>query len=344
MEVTGKVLREVEFRDRLRGYDTDEVDEFLEKVAVGVDALNARIEELETRLASQPKPAEPAIAPAPAMPSMDDDAIRRTLVLAQRTADLAVGEAREEAARLVEEAKTEAETLVARAEEAARRLRAEAEEEMQARVARLGEERERLDREVRSLTRMVEGERERLTESLSAALRYVRETLAVGDEAAARASAEGETTPPRDGPSGAGEPLSRRSARAGEPPGGDRPAASDDGTSPPTTAVPASPPPPPPKAAIQPELPDVEAEIHEDAATAAWSPKAEPGAGHVGRPRPMTAAEPAEPAEPAGEGEAEEALWERWAAGRDLGVVPGPADFSRRPSGTRAEHDRGWSA
>ncbi len=39
MDITGKVLREVEFRDRLRGYDTDEVDEFLEEVAVAVDEL-----------------------------------------------------------------------------------------------------------------------------------------------------------------------------------------------------------------------------------------------------------------------------------------------------------------
>src|SRR5258707_1112581 len=39
MEISAKVLREVEFRDRLRGYDTDEVDEFLEEVAVAVEEL-----------------------------------------------------------------------------------------------------------------------------------------------------------------------------------------------------------------------------------------------------------------------------------------------------------------
>ena len=43
MEISAKMLREVEFRDRLRGYDTDEVDEFLEKVAIGIDELRAEL-------------------------------------------------------------------------------------------------------------------------------------------------------------------------------------------------------------------------------------------------------------------------------------------------------------
>ena len=208
MEVTGKVLREVEFRDRLRGYDTDEVDEFLEKVAVGVDALNARIEELEVRLAAKPKEApEPLAAVAPAPVTMDDDAIRRTLVLAQRTADLAVSEARDEASRLVEEAKAEADGLVARADEAAQRLRAEVDAEVQERLTRLGEERERLERDVRALARVVAEERERLTESLTSALRFVRDTLSIGDEAAARAD---------EPSSGGAAPVAPRWSASGE--------------------------------------------------------------------------------------------------------------------------------
>jgi len=39
MEITGKVLREVEFRDRLRGYDFEEVDEdaFLDESLENLD-------------------------------------------------------------------------------------------------------------------------------------------------------------------------------------------------------------------------------------------------------------------------------------------------------------------
>ncbi|MDA8035170.1 MAG: DivIVA domain-containing protein [Actinomycetota bacterium] len=335
MEVTGKVLREVEFRDRLRGYDTDEVDEFLEKVAVGVDALNARIEELEVRLAAKPKEApEPlaAVAPAPAPVTMDDDAIRRTLVLAQRTADLAVSEARDEASRLVEEAKAEADGLVARADEAAQRLRAEVDAEVQERLTRLGEERERLERDVRALARVVAEERERLTESLTSALRFVRDTLSIGDEAAAR------TDEPS---SGGAAPVAPRWSASGEATGRPAGRAEESGAGA-TVEVPGA---PVVAQAPAPELPDVEAEIDEDAASAAWSPRTEHGRGHVGRPRPMstTSGEHRDAGEDEA-GEGEEALWERWAAGRDLGVVPGPGDFGRRAANGRPERDRGWSA
>ena len=51
MEISGRILREVEFRDRLRGYDTDEVDEFLEKVAVAVDELVAELGAARDKLA-----------------------------------------------------------------------------------------------------------------------------------------------------------------------------------------------------------------------------------------------------------------------------------------------------
>lgn len=327
MEVSGKVLREVEFRDRLRGYDTDEVDEFLEKVAVGIDALRGRLDELEAALAAQPKAAEPA--PAPAAPALDDDAIRKMLVLAQRTADMAVGEARDEAARIVDEARADAEAAVARAEDAARRLRNDAEQELQARVARLGEERDRLERDVRSLSRLVEEERSRLTESLTSTLRFVRESLAIGDETAKRAA-----DPPDEGPRLAPEPSSGWHGEGGgveEAP----PAAAERAE--PGPQRPARTERPPGSDAVQTEIPDIEAELSEDAASAVWSAR-EPGGGHVGTPRPIGAV-----GEPAGDGEADEALWERWAAGRDLGVVPGPADFGRRP-GAHAERDRGWPA
>lgn len=344
MEVTGKVLREVEFRDRLRGYDTDEVDEFLEKVAVGVDALTARLEELDAQLAAQARQPQPQAPPPPAS-SADDDTIRRTLVLAQRTADLAISEARDEATRLLGEAREEAEALVGRAEENARRMRAEAEQELNARVARLGDERERLEREIRSLARIVEDERTRLTDSLSSALRFVQDTLNVSEEAsrsveaseAPRPAPEGGSSlfdapvppvppvPPATTPTPAS--AAHDGAQAGDPPPARAERSERDGRDGRVDAGPEM------------RIPDVEREVDEDAASAAWNPRSEPGRGHVGTPRRM-----GPPEGPSGEGEAEEALWERWAAGRDLGVVPGPADFDRRAASPRGERDRGWSA
>jgi len=181
MEISGKVLREVEFRDRLRGYDTDEVDEFLEKCAVAIDEMHAEIARLSSQRGSVPAP---AAAPAPVravddIPTFDDDSIRRTLVLAQRTADLAVSEARAEADRILAEAHAEADAMVAQAQDTVRKLRGDAEQESQNRVERLESERERLERETGSLVALLNTERERLTQGLGAALRFVEETLVI---------------------------------------------------------------------------------------------------------------------------------------------------------------------
>jgi DivIVA domain-containing protein len=169
MDLTSKLLRDVEFRDRLRGYDTDEVDEFLERVAVGVDDLHA---ELDAARSSAPAPA-PAPPVAPRSPIEDDDSIRRTLVLAQRTADLAIAEARTEADRLVEDARAESHRLVTEARDAAQRIANDAEIDLSQRVTRLTDQRDNLDRDVRTLTALVEGERSRLAESLGILLSQV---------------------------------------------------------------------------------------------------------------------------------------------------------------------------
>ena len=317
MEISGKVLREVEFRDRLRGYDTDEVDEFLEKVAVAVDELRAELEQAVRRAdRAERRSAEvAAAAPAPvpvavAEPGLDDDAIRRTLVLAQRTADLAIGEAREEASRLLDEAHAESEAMLARAEEAARRAREHAEQDVRARLGQLGDERERLQREIQSLSRLVEAERARLTESLAGVLRTLGESLTVSDAVAQQVAsatlAQAGSSPAPAAPAG---PDAHWSPRAEEPPVA--PSSGWGGAPPQPGSAPLS---TPEAAPADAPVPDVENEIAEDAATAYGGGFF---GGTTGRVRPL-------PSE--GE-EAEEELWQRWAAGRDLGVVPAPSDF-----------------
>ena len=108
MDLSAKLLREVEFRTSLRGYDTDEVDEFLEKVAVAVEELQEKMRQLAYRA----ERAERSVSDRAA--EEDDDSIRRTLVLAQRTADLAVREAQEQAAVLMDTARSESEKLLDR--------------------------------------------------------------------------------------------------------------------------------------------------------------------------------------------------------------------------------------
>src|SRR2546427_674967 len=105
MDLTPQQLREVEFRERWRGYDPDQVDDLLERLAVGVETLQRQLD--EARREAQER-------------AEADTAVRRTLVLAQRTADEAVTEAQANAERLVAEAEERGHTIEAEAREYAR--------------------------------------------------------------------------------------------------------------------------------------------------------------------------------------------------------------------------------
>src|SRR4051794_4762213 len=122
MDVTPQVINEVEFHQKMRGYDPDEVDDFLERVASAVEQLLERTRVAEQRAVAAerrggqcpqrgPPPAR-ATAPVTKTAESDEtDAIKRTLVLAQRTADAAVKEAEEEAARTLRTAQEQVQRL-----------------------------------------------------------------------------------------------------------------------------------------------------------------------------------------------------------------------------------------
>jgi DivIVA domain-containing protein len=136
MDVTPQLLHDVEFREAKRGgYNTQDVDDFLERLAVGLERQEAlvrearqRIEAAESRVAEAEHRAAQAEQRASST-SDADETLKRTLVLAQRTADAAIREAEEEAARTLGSAQEEAARLLAEAREASTRARAEAEDE-----------------------------------------------------------------------------------------------------------------------------------------------------------------------------------------------------------------------
>src|SRR5271165_1562924 len=175
MDLSAKVLREVEFRDRLRGYDTDEVDEFLEKVAVAVEELQEKMRQLAFRA----ERAERSVSDRAA--DDDDDTIRRTLVLAQRTADLAVREAQEQAALLMDSARSESEKLLNEARENARQLSLDADRRHSDDIKRLERQRDSVRVELRELSELLESERKRLAGSLRDALRFVERAMPKGE-------------------------------------------------------------------------------------------------------------------------------------------------------------------
>jgi DivIVA domain-containing protein len=174
MELTPQTLHAVEFREARRGgYNTRDVDDFLERVAEGVALLHdrlrdamARAEGSEGRLAGMQRQLEEMQRrpPAPAAPEVSetDDTLRRTLVLAQRTADATIKEAKDEAAQLVSEARDEAARIRADIEAEARqgtegaRLAAEAE------IEHLLETRDALNGDLDALAREVEKQRDQI--------------------------------------------------------------------------------------------------------------------------------------------------------------------------------------
>jgi DivIVA domain-containing protein len=123
MELTSSVLRDVEFRETWKGYNQADVDTFIDEVALGVDALQARIRELT----ESSQRAQQQMVVAPAAPT--DDAVKRTVNLAQRAADLVVSEAKSVATRTVADAQAQAERIVAEANNAAARQVANTEAE-----------------------------------------------------------------------------------------------------------------------------------------------------------------------------------------------------------------------
>ena len=153
MDVSPQLLRDVEFREKWRGYSPDEVDEFLERVAAGVEQLQAELREADER----------AIRAERRVLETSDDDVRRALVLAQRTADAALAEAKEEADR-----------RVAAAEEQARAVRVEAEERVAAEMREMAERRAELEADVAALSTYVRDHRARLADELRGQLEWLK--------------------------------------------------------------------------------------------------------------------------------------------------------------------------
>jgi cell division initiation protein len=169
IEVSARTLREVEFREKLRGYNQDDVDEFLERSAAGVELLHDRLRQtMERAMRAEQRASD--------LPD-DDDALRRTLVLAQRTADMAVKESQQQARETLVNAQTEARAMVVQAEEHARRTTEEAERDLREELIRLESARQQLHKDIILLERHVEEERSRMRSALANAAAWVDQNV-----------------------------------------------------------------------------------------------------------------------------------------------------------------------
>ena len=114
MNALNDLTTEVRFRERMRGYDFEEVDSYVKAVSRAVAQGRDQISDLQQRLAQT----EPHTGNGDGL-SETREMLLRTLVLAQRTADMAISEAREEARSITDSAQERAAKTVAEAEAAA---------------------------------------------------------------------------------------------------------------------------------------------------------------------------------------------------------------------------------
>lgn len=168
MDLTPETLRSATFRDKMRGYHPDDVDEFLESVARGLEVLLARLRDATEKARTVAPPRGPV--------EMTDEAVR-TLALAQKTADRAMHEAETEAERLlrsaeqtaqqrVTDAERTAQLTISDAEDSAVQLAESAQAELRADLERLRAAREQLSGDVNALTHWLESERGRIRRAL----------------------------------------------------------------------------------------------------------------------------------------------------------------------------------
>jgi cell division initiation protein len=115
MDISPQTVRTTSFKLVKKGYDPDEVDSFKEHVAAAVEhaqnqatAMEARARAAVAKLQEVSQQVGNAPVAAPPAHSGDTEVISRTLLLAQRTADATVAEARLEADQVVNKARDEA--------------------------------------------------------------------------------------------------------------------------------------------------------------------------------------------------------------------------------------------
>jgi cell division initiation protein len=168
MDISSSLTGTKEFRIVKRGYDPDEVNAFLDQIALGVGELKRKLAEAEdtavaARKAAAAAPQAPA-APAPA-PVADTQAtqaeeIHRALILAQRAADEEVRKATEQGEAMVASARQQVEALRSDVEAEVARRRDEGRADLLTEIDELERVRDSLSNDVVVLERHVEEQRE----------------------------------------------------------------------------------------------------------------------------------------------------------------------------------------
>ncbi len=158
MDVTPSYLRDAEIRERFRGYDQDDVDQLLEQAAFALEQIELKVRDAQERA----ERAERRL-----VDQVSDDEVRRTLILAQRTAEATTREAEAEAAVVIADAEARSAEMVAAAEQRIAALEAEIVERHNRELGDLAAQRAALQADVDGLSAFVTSYRRRLRDELS---------------------------------------------------------------------------------------------------------------------------------------------------------------------------------
>jgi len=191
-------IKTVAFKQGLRGYVVDEVDEFLDRAAVEVDQIREQMQQMRQQLrqagerirqlesggaVASPAPAPaPAPTPAPApfvAPAPAPAPVASTTAGAEQvTAMIAMAQQFIDQAQ--QEAELRAREMTVAAQERAREIVAEARSRAEDEVTRLNGLKQRLSEDVVMLTRQLDQERTRLSTVLSELSKWIESSLHVG--------------------------------------------------------------------------------------------------------------------------------------------------------------------
>lgn len=166
MEITPRELRDVEIRESFRGYSRDDVNELLERAASTLEAANERMQQMSERLSTAQSETGHT--------RETEDILHRTLLLAQRAADEAVGEATAKSRQMLDDAEIQARRVVADAEADARRRGETERRRLEEEVLELAGKRDALLADVEALSRFEADYRDRMVRALEADLTALR--------------------------------------------------------------------------------------------------------------------------------------------------------------------------
>ncbi|MDA8197619.1 MAG: DivIVA domain-containing protein [Actinomycetota bacterium] len=198
MDFSADQVREAQFRDRVRGYNPEDVDSFLEQVARGIEEKDRRYDSLLEKLSQANDEimrlkgalAEAtAAASAPSIQNEDRDVRAATtheanqelfeiFALAKQSADELVARRELEASEILEGAKREAEALVSNARSEAQSLRERELGVLNTQVTELEERSSQLRSEIANLGDISVSSREQVRSVLRDALARIEESYA----------------------------------------------------------------------------------------------------------------------------------------------------------------------